>query len=367
MAAAKKAEVAVDANPAQTQEPTETIVAYKGFDRNMQCRGYQFAIGQTYEHDGKVEACASGFHACEHPLDVLDYYAPSESRYAVVEQRGDLSRHGEDTKVASRLITIKSEIDIAGLVRAAIEWTTKRCLPIDPASPASAAGYQGAASATGDRGVASATGYQGAASATGDRGVASATGDRGAASAAGDQGAASAAGDRGVASATGDRGVASATGYQGAASATGEQGAASATGDHGVASATGHSGVASATGYQGAASASGYRGVASATGYQGVASATGEQGAASATGDRGAASATGDRGAASATGHRGVAVACGAFGRAMAAASGAIVLSARNADGSIRYIRASKVGDNGIEPDVWYSLNEAGEFVAVPQ
>ena len=250
MAAAKKAEVAVDANPAQTQEPTETIVAYKGFDRNMQCRGYQFAIGQTYEHDGKVEACASGFHACEHPLDVLEYYAPSESRYAVVEQRGDLSRHGEDTKVASRLITIKSEIDIAGLVRAAIEWTTKRCLPIDPASPASAAGYRGAASATGDRGAASAAGYQGA---------------------------------------------------------------------------------------------------ASATGY------------------RGAASATGDQGAASATGNRGVAVACGAFGRAMAAASGAIVLSARNADGSIRYIRASKVGDNGVEPDVWYSLNEAGEFVAVPQ
>ena len=60
-------------------------------------------------------------------------------------------------------------------------------------------------------------------------------------------------------------------------------------------------------------------------------------------------------------------MACGAFGRAMAAASGAIVLCARNADGSIRHIRASKVGDNGIEPDVWYSLNEAGEFVAVPQ
>ena len=295
MAAAKKAEVAVDANPAQTQEPTETIVAYKGFDRNMQCRGYQFAIGQTYEHDGKVEACASGFHACEHPLDVLEYYAPSESRYAVVEQRGDLSRHDADTKVASRRIAIKAEIDIAGLVRAAIEWTTKRCLPIDPASPASAAGYRGAASATG---------------------------------------------------------------YQGAASATGEQGAASATGDRGVASATGYSGVASATGYQGAASASGYRGVASATG---------DRGAASAAGDQGAASATGYQGAASATGHRGVAVACGAFGRAMAAASGAIVLSARNADGSIRYIRASKVGDNGVEPDVWYSLNEAGEFVAVPQ
>ena len=181
-----KKKPAAAAPEAKAEVPAvETIVSYKGFDRQWQCRGYQFAIGQTYVHKGEVAACSGGFHACEYPLDVLSYYAPGESRYAVVEQSGDLSRHADDTKVASRSITVKAEIDIAGLVRAAIEWTTKRCLPIDPSSPALATGYRGAASATGDRGAASATGYSGAASATGDRGAASATGKHGCAAAFG--------------------------------------------------------------------------------------------------------------------------------------------------------------------------------------
>jgi len=190
-----KKKPAAAAPEAKAEVPAvETIVSYKGFDRQWQCRGYQFAVGQTYVHDGDVKACAGGFHACEYPLDVLSYYAPGESRYAVVEQSGDLSRHADDTKVASRSITVKAEIDIAGLVRAAIEWTTKRCLPIDPASPALATGNRGAASATGNSGAASATGNRGAASATGYSGAASATGDSGAASATGKHGCAAAFG-----------------------------------------------------------------------------------------------------------------------------------------------------------------------------
>ena len=114
------------------------ITAYKGFDRNLRCRDFQFAIGENYTHEGEVAACASGFHACEYPLDVFAYYAPAESRYAVVEQSGDLSRHDDDSKIASRRISVKAEIDIAGLVKAAIAWTTSRCLPIDAASPAHA-------------------------------------------------------------------------------------------------------------------------------------------------------------------------------------------------------------------------------------
>ncbi|MEW7965661.1 hypothetical protein AB0858_13560, partial [Acinetobacter baumannii] len=99
----------------------ETITSYKGFDKNLQCRGFQYEIGKTFEHKGKVEACGSGFHACEYPLDVFGYYAPGElNRFAVVEQSGELSRDSDDTKVASKSITIKAEVDIPFLVKAAI-------------------------------------------------------------------------------------------------------------------------------------------------------------------------------------------------------------------------------------------------------
>ncbi len=193
--------------------------AYKGFDKNMQCRGFQYREGETY-HEETAELCKSGFHACEMPLDVLGYYAPGDgSIYREVDLE-DVSKYRQsgDTKVCAKTIKIGAEIGIPGLVKAQIEYIKSRTAeePIGNAT-----GYQVAASATGDRG---------AASATGDRGAASATGDRGAASATGDQGAASATGYQGAASATGDWGAASATGYQGAASATGYQGAASATG-----------------------------------------------------------------------------------------------------------------------------------------
>jgi len=200
--------------------PVETITTYKGFDKDLKCRGFQYEIGKTYTHEGEVKACGSGFHACEHPLDVLGYYPPSQSRYAVVEQSGDLSReNGGDTKVASRSISLKFEISIADLVKFAIDYTFSKCTPVDPESPASATGEQGAASATGNKGAASATGNYGAASATGNYGAASATGNKGAASATGNKGAASATGEQGAASATGEHSVACGLGWQNKAKA----------------------------------------------------------------------------------------------------------------------------------------------------
>ena len=157
----------------------ETITSYKGFDSNWQCRGFQYALGQTVVHDGDVEACASGFHACEYPLDVFSYYEPSTSKFAVVEQSGQLSRHSDDTKVASKTLTVKAEINLPGLIKAAIEYTVKRCAPIDKASPAYSESERGAASSTGYGGAASSTGYGGAASSTGKHAVAMACGYEG--------------------------------------------------------------------------------------------------------------------------------------------------------------------------------------------
>ena len=139
-----------------------------------------------------------------------------------------------------------------------------------------------------------------------------------------------------------------ATGYQGAASATGWRGAASATGDYGAASATGECGAASATGDYGAASATGY------------------QGAASATGDYGAASETGDYGAASSTGRHGAAIASGFHGRVMGAEGNALFLVRRNDSGEITHVWAGIVGQNGVKPDTWYTLDSNGTLEEVP-
>ena len=301
---------------------------YKGMNLDMTCRGFQYEVGKEYE-EKKANVCECGFHACEYPLDVFNYYPPNSSRYFEVEQGGEISKSSEESKVSSTKIKIGAEVSIAGLVKAAVEYTKER------------AKLAPAASATGYRGAASATGYRGAASATGDRGAASATGNQGAASA------------------TGDRGAASATGYQGAASATGNQGAASATGDQGAASATGDRGAASATGY---------RGAASATGDRGAASATGNQGAASATGDRGAASATGDQGAASATGDDSVALASGKNGRVMGAL-GCVICCVERGDWNgktfpIKNVKAAIVDGKSIKAYTWYTLKN-GEFVEV--
>ena len=221
---------------------------YKGTDKDMKCRGMQYKLGETAVYDGEPRLCEAGLHACEQPIDVLNHYAPNESRYfeAEAEEVTD-ERESGDSKIVAKKMTLKAEIGVPGLVKAQIEYIKNQIGFEDAIKRANAEKEN---HATGDQGAASATGVQGAASATGDQGAASATGYHGAASATGDQGAASATGNRGAASATGVQGAASATGYLGAASATGDQGAASATGDQGAASATGKAGVALAAGYE---------------------------------------------------------------------------------------------------------------------
>ena len=137
-------------------------INYKGFNLDMTCKGMQYKEGESYETD-IAEACKTGFHACQYPLDCFSYYDPAHSLYHVVDQDGELSYHKDDTKVASTKIKIGAEISIAGLVKAAIEYTQKRIKP-----EAKSDERYGASSATGDYGASSATGDYGASSATGD-------------------------------------------------------------------------------------------------------------------------------------------------------------------------------------------------------
>ncbi|HCI2907818.1 TPA: hypothetical protein NOU23_006744, partial [Pseudomonas aeruginosa] len=133
----------------------EVVTAYKGFKQDLTCRGYQFEIGGTYKHEGEVEACSSGFHSCEYPLDVFGYYAPGESRFAIVKASGQLSRHDDDSKIASATLVVEAEISMPTMISRALDWIMSK---VDKSveqtvvgETASNTGYQSAASNTGNR------------------------------------------------------------------------------------------------------------------------------------------------------------------------------------------------------------------------
>ena len=156
---------------------------YKGTDKNMKCCGMQYKLGETAVFDGEPKLCKAGLHACKQPIDVLNHYAPCESRYfeADAEEVTD-ERESDDSKIVAKKMTLKAEIGVPGLVKAQIEYVKNQIGFEDAIKRANAekenhaTGDQGAASATGYQGAASATGYQGAASATGKACVALAAG-----------------------------------------------------------------------------------------------------------------------------------------------------------------------------------------------
>ena len=158
---------------------SKVVKSYKGFNKDMTCRDFQYKEGKEYE-TSKAVVCNEGFHACEHPLDCLGYYPPNTSVYHEVEQKGEFSSDSgsRDSKIASTKIKIGAKLSIAGLVQAAIDFTKSKTVTMQDAT-----GNYGASSATGDYGASSATGDYGASSATGDCGASSATGYKGASSA----------------------------------------------------------------------------------------------------------------------------------------------------------------------------------------
>ena len=232
----------------------EEIVAYKGFDSNLRCRGFQYEIGKTYTHEGKVEVCSSGFHSCEYPFDVFKYYPLAcGNRFATIKASGQICRHEDDSKIASASLTVEAEIGLPELIVCAVDRVMSK---LDKSIKQTFI--------TGDQSAATNTGYRSAATNTGNWSVAMNTGD------------------------------------WSAATNTGVRSVAMNTGDWSVAEVNGSEAIAASFGIQGFARAS---------------------------------------------------------------SGGAIVLCHRGDDGRLIHIRASKVGENGIEPDVWYSLNEDGEFV----
>ena len=145
---------------------------YKGFDKDLKCRDFQYEIGKEYEEE-RAEICDSGFHACENPLDVFEYYAPADSRYCEVELDAN-DQKSDDSKRVGKKISIKAEIGIAGIIKAGVEYIKDQVNWDDDKK--SNTGNRSAATNTGNRSAATNTGDWSAATNTGDRSAATVEG-----------------------------------------------------------------------------------------------------------------------------------------------------------------------------------------------
>ena len=200
----------------------DIIHGFKGFDKDLKCRGFQYEIGKDYEQEGKVKCCERGFHFCENPFDVFRYYSPSDSRYCEVEGGVNADKDNDDSKVATSHIHISEEIGLNGLIKAGVKFILDKVNFNDLKS-----------TNTGNRSAATNTGDCSAATNTGDYSAATNTGNRSAATNTGYYSAATNTGDCSAATNTGDCSAATNTGYHSAATVEGKGSVAIVTGKDG--------------------------------------------------------------------------------------------------------------------------------------
>ena len=226
----------------------EIIKGFKGFDKDLKCRDFQYEVGKEYSTD-KAITCKTGFHYCENPFDVFQYYAPCDNtgnlnRFCEVEGSGLFDNSNKDKTCCTHL-NVKCEIGLQGLIKAGLKFILDRVKWDDKQSN---------------------TGYKSAATNTGDCSAATNTGDCSAATNTGDCSAATNTGYKSAATNTGYKSAATNTGYKSAATNTGDYSAATNTGDCSAATNTGYKSAATNTGDCSAASVEGKESIAIVTG-----------------------------------------------------------------------------------------------------
>ncbi|WP_407382825.1 hypothetical protein [Ruminococcus sp.] len=330
--------------------------AYKGFDKDLKCRDFQFEVGKEYTEE-KAEMCKCGFHACLYPLDCFSYYPPANSRYCLVEINDIVeSKTQDDTKVCGKNIQILKELSLTELTLAAVDYVLDKN---DKKMIKSSTGNRASSSSTGNRASSSSTGNRASSSSTGDMASSSSTGDRASSSSTGYMASSSSTGDMASSSSTGDRASSSSTGYMASSSSTGNRASSSSTGDMASSSSTGDMASSSSTGD---------RASSSSTGSRASSSSTGDMASSSSTGDMASSSSTGNRASSSVSGIGSVAISIGYQSRAKACLGSAICVVERGAWNGKTFpligIKSAIVDGETLKADTFYTL-KGGEFVEV--
>ena len=290
---------------------------YKGFDKNWKCRDMQYEVGKTYE-EAEARLCNKGLHFCENPFDVFSYYSPeNQSRYAVVEAENVTDEKDSDTKRVAKKLTIKTELNLIGIVKAGMEYI-KEHINVEKIKEKA---FDKSMAAT-----------------SGDESMAATSGDRSTAATSGDESTAATSGYRSTAATSGDRSTAATSGYRS---------------------------TAATSGYRSTAATSGYRSTAATSGDRSTAATSGDESMAATSGDRSTAATSGYRSTAIVEGKDSVAIALGARSKAKGALGCWLILAEweENDDGMYRKdVKCFKVDGEIIKADMFYML-EDGEAV----
>ena len=287
----------------------DKIKAYKGFDADFSCRGFQYAIGETYEHTGEIKLCEAGFHGCELPLDVWNYY-PINARYALVELSGVSAQKSSDSKRVGKNLTVVKELTIGELISAHV-W-----MVVSVADTAASSGDNSKAASSCDYSTAASSGYNSTAASSGDYSAAASSGDYSAAASSGKYSRAASSGNYSKAASSGNNSAAASSGDYSAAASSGDYSKAASSGDYS------------------AAASSGYNSRAASSGNGSKAASSGECT---------------------------VAMVAGSNGTAKAGKRGAFALAWKDVD-QMR-ITVGIVGEDGILPDTWYMVDDKGRLV----
>ena len=325
-----------------------SIIGFKGFDKDLKCRGFQYKVGKTYDLKGEVECCKRGFHFCENPLEVFYYYTPNNSRFCQVEGGGSVDTSKIDSKVATSHIHISEEIGLNGLIDEGVKYILNK-VELNHKKDQT----------TREKSVASTTRDQSAAICTGSYSSATSTGNYSVSTNSGHQSLATSTGNYSVSTNSGAQSVAANTGNHSASTNNGYHSAAINVGDCSVATNTSRYSVSANTGFYSVSINSGNDSLATNTGYKSSATNSGKQSAAISIGDKSLATVQGNESVAIVTGKD--SMACGTLGSW-------IVLTERgDFDGEInpiKEVKAFKVDGVNIKENIPYKLVN-GQAIAV--
>ena len=325
-----------------------SIIGFKGFDKDLKCRGFQYKVGKTYDLKGEVECCKRGFHFCENPLEVFYYYTPNNSRFCQVEGGGSVDTSKIDSKVATSHIHISEEIGLNGLIDEGVKYILNK-VELNHKKDQT----------TREKSVASTTIDQSAAICTGSYSSATSTGNYSVSTNSGHQSLATSTGNYSVSTNSGAQSVAANTGNHSASTNNGYHSAAINVGDCSVATNTSRYSVSANTGFYSVSINSGNDSLATNTGYKSSATNSGKQSAAISIGDKSLATVQGNESVAIVTGKD--SMACGTLGSW-------IVLTERgDFDGEInpiKEVKAFKVDGVNIKENIPYKLVN-GQAIAV--